>query len=134
MGYYTNFNLEWERTETWKDVPNCSHSPPSNVKFCSECGVARGVRGLDMIVGDYIEEELNGVIDRDGRGHSSSKWYDYEDDMKKMSTAIPGVVFHLRGEGEENGDIWDLFALDGKVQKHYAQIIRVTAPTSWDRI
>ena len=48
--------------------------------------------------------------------------------LEAMSHEIPGVLFHLKGEGEEAGDIWDLFALDGKVQKHQAKIVRQNEP------
>jgi hypothetical protein len=53
----------------------------------------------------------------------SCKWYDYEKDMKAVSKKYPTTIFILEGEGEESGDIWKAYFLDGKMQKCKAKII-----------
>ena len=45
----------------------------------------------------------------------SCKWYEHNDDMKKVSKKHPDVVFILDGEGEESGDVWRKFYKNGKV-------------------
>ena len=51
------------------------------------------------------------------------KWYDHEEDMIKISKKYPEMVFHLHGEGEETGDIWDKHFKNGKMQVCKAKIV-----------
>jgi len=51
------------------------------------------------------------------------RWYSWEDDIKKVSLQNPGVLFTLHGEGEGEGDLWDAYIMDGKIQICPAQII-----------
>ncbi len=113
MGYSTRYELHW--TET----PAC--------------------KGVDVaaVVAQYIEargDDIGYALEPDGTTSESCKWYEHEADMRIMSRAIQGVVFHLTGEGESAGDIWDLFALDGEVQKHPAKVVRVTEPEPWETL
>lgn len=34
------------------------------------------------------------------------KWYDSDEDMKRLSAEFPNCLFTLKGEGEESSDIW----------------------------
>ena len=43
-------------------------------------------------------------------------WYNYKDDMKKLSLAFPDTYFLLYGAGEEQGDVWKAYFYNGKVQ------------------
>ena len=45
------------------------------------------------------------------------KWYDYYEDMVKLSKMFPDLVLQVDGEGEETGDIWRTFWKDGKYQE-----------------
>ena len=45
------------------------------------------------------------------------KWYDHDDDMLEMSRKFEGVLFKLSGEGEEAGDLWRAYYLNGKIQE-----------------
>jgi len=51
------------------------------------------------------------------------KWYDHDTDMLKLSLEFPGVLMTLNGEGEEAGDIWVKYYLDGKMQEEQAKIV-----------
>lgn len=53
----------------------------------------------------------------------SCKWYDHEMDMKELSKQFPNVVFKLKGEGEEAGDLWHKYFKNGKVQVCEAKIV-----------
>jgi hypothetical protein len=131
MGYYTRFELSWQSTPEWKP-PTCGHENHSNAKFCSECGFNLKTAGLDIIVGDAIDALDCNAIKRDGSSYDSVKWYDHVENMREMSKAIPNVLFHLSGEGEDSGDIWDLYALNGKTQKHQAELVRKQPdPKAW---
>lgn len=50
------------------------------------------------------------------------KWYDHDKDMIKLSLMYPDILFKLEGEGEEQGDHWKNYYMNGKVQKTRAQI------------
>lgn len=52
----------------------------------------------------YVERSnypLEAVISSD-----SMKWYDHQDDMKRVAAAFPDVKFELYGEGEDREDTW----------------------------
>ncbi len=51
------------------------------------------------------------------------KWYQHEEDMKLYSSENPTVLFTLKGEGEESGDIWIAYHKAGKVQTCKAKIV-----------
>ncbi len=55
------------------------------------------------------------VIDGTWYNCESVKWYDHEEDMKHLSKTAPGILFALRGFGENAGDEWIEFFKDGKM-------------------
>lgn len=79
------------------------------------------------MIGRYIEsyDEMHYAIDARGDSQESCKWYEHESDMKAMSAVFPDVLFKLHGEGEESGDIWNAYYLNGKSQKKKARIMLV---------
>lgn len=62
------------------------------------------------------------AIDENGETEESSKWYDHEKDLIEFSKRYPSKVFILSGEGEETGDIWKSYFVNGKVQTEKAEI------------
>ena len=66
--------------------------------------------------------ELHYAIDIDGSPNDCVKWYDHETEMREISKKNPGVIFTLHGEGEESGDVWKKYFLDGKMQEAYGVI------------
>lgn len=109
MGYYTSFELSW--------------TPHKKCKLTQE--------ELDTQIGAYIEDEDNELccaLEPDGSSYVSIKWYEHMDDMRAVSKKFKDVLFHLTGKGEESGDVWDAFFLNGKGQKHHAELIRAEEP------
>ncbi len=93
MGYNTNFDL--------------------NYKFDEFIDDGELITNLNEITGydwDY-EFTING------------KWYDWKDDMLKLTKVYPDVLFVLTGEGEEAGDLWKAYFKNGKVQHAKATIV-----------
>lgn len=125
MGYNTRFFLSWTVTSDWKPA-TCGHDNAASAKFCQECGVSLAPASVDKVIGDYIEEHLD-FLPRNGGSTDTIR-----EDMRKMSSEIPNVIFHLTGEGENAGDLWDLYALSGRTQKHKAEIVRKPPdPKGW---
>jgi hypothetical protein len=60
--------------------------------------------------------EMGAALEPDGSSSEDANWYGHEIDLAALSLRFPGVLFTLRGEGEEAGDIWYKYFLDGKVQ------------------
>jgi|SRR6478736_37700 len=82
----------------------------------TEDGKARTMREGE--IQSYIED----FIDYDPFD-DRCKWYDHEEEMKEISKAFPTDLIQLHGEGEESGDIWDKYFLNGKMQICKAQIV-----------
>lgn len=118
MGYYTKFTLTWSRVESLNPAPTCSHKEAKGNKFCPVCGVAVGTIPPSKMISEYIEKNKDAfyAIDEYGESQDTAKWYDHEDSMKALSKAFPSVLFTLNGEGEESGDLWNKYFLNGKMQ------------------
>ena len=69
------------------------HAEPHEQALCEISGYS-----IDMFSGESI------------------KWYDHEDHLKQHSLKHPDVVFFLKGEGEESGDIWAKWFKSGEMQ------------------
>ncbi len=50
------------------------------------------------------------------------KWYDHDDDMRRISVKYPMVIFTLMGKGEESDDLWWKYYLAGRRQFAPAKI------------
>ena len=53
---------------------------------------------------------------------SECKWYDHQADLEALSAIFPEVLFSLEGYGEENEDIWKMYALNGNSYRIDAEI------------
>ena len=125
MGYCTRYSLSWEVPPDFVDKSRCDHDIPEGANFCPVCGLPNTWLTPDEAIGDYIEsfDNMCYAIDRHGDSDNTTKWYDYESDMRSMSQHFKGVLFTLYGEGEEAGDIWKKYFLDGKCQIAEASIV-----------
>jgi hypothetical protein len=52
------------------------------------------------------------------------KWYGHDSDMVQLSTRHQDIVFVLDGDGEEAGDVWRKFYLNGKMHCWRASVER----------
>lgn len=69
------------------------------------------------------EEVIEAIEEMAGESlEDSTKWYDSREHMKAVSLKFPGVMLHVKGMGEENGDIWQAFYKDGRECYQKAQI------------
>jgi hypothetical protein len=56
------------------------------------------------------------IFDEDGGAYDSHKWYEWQEDMRKLSAQFPCVVFTLYGVGEAIDDEWLAYFKGGKMQ------------------
>ena len=81
---------------------------------------------------ESMKEELNNInseyfygdsrIDELLEGDFKAKWYNFEEDMKKLSLKFPNNRFVLEGIGEEDTDRWIAYFVNGKMQYEKANI------------
>jgi len=65
-------------------------------------------------------EEISGYTFYDGL--NNCKWYNCEEDCKKVSKAFPDQLVTVSGIGEEKDDLWVSYFKNGKHQRVKAQI------------
>lgn len=86
-----------------------------NTVYSLEIGSLEGLTKLQQR--DLYEEEIDGsfTIGQLTNGDCDEmRWYQHDDDMDLISKNYPNVLFTLRGEGEESGDIWQTWYRNGK--------------------
>lgn len=120
MGYSTNYNIE---IITDGDYPPCDHLYSPTYRFCPYCGIQSG-----KISGDeYIEKELINFLVGDKKYgnpfEDANKWYEHQADLRQFSLKYPKALFVLKGNGEENDDMWIKYFKDGKCQTVKAKIV-----------
>lgn len=91
MGYNTNFSLK-----------------------CSKEGLLEKI--FDNAEDDY-DSPFAYAFEKNGETADAIKWYEHEEDLLKLSKKHPGVIFTLSGEGEDSGDLWRKYFLNGKMQR-----------------
>lgn len=98
MGYLTTYQLKWDVKKfqsktTWDEIS-------TEIELRQDAGT------------DFFY-----AVDSNGRSSDSCKWYDHEKDLAEFSKIYPDVLFQLSGEGEESGDIWKKYFVNGKMQR-----------------
>ncbi len=69
------------------------------------------------------KDEISVIADYNHLFNDSCKWYDHEADMREYSKKHPNTLFKLIGDGEEKGDMWHEYYLNGKMQRINAKIV-----------
>lgn len=113
MGYYTRYELK----------VNEGNSYLMAKKMLEECDGSDRFYAFERALEDFVED----LDEKSGNDFILSlvsgeevKWYEHEEDMKFLSQQFPDILFKLHGEGEENGDIWDKYFMNGKMQHCHA--------------
>jgi hypothetical protein len=82
---------------------------------------------LEIVSGNdsttHYEKEISELSGYGSCFDDSIKWYEHEKDMRQYSLKHPNTLFKLSGEGEESGDIWQEYYLNGKMQRVTAIIV-----------
>ncbi len=53
---------------------------------------------------------------------SEAKWYDVKDHVTQLSQDFPDVKITVKIEGEDKGDLWTIYALNGQVETATAKV------------
>ena len=134
MGYITTYSLEWQDIEK-RPIPQDADTLKvlADLDAIGDPKIAADMRRrlnvhertYNDLIAELIEadEDANYALSPDGSSLEPCKWYDWEISMRKISKEVPGVLFTLYGEGEESGDIWNAYLLNGKMHKENAQIV-----------
>jgi hypothetical protein len=125
MGYYTRYSLDVERKQLHEYEKERINKIKAQAKETEDPDVKRileeGAYKLEQEAYFEPEEKVSKQI-----GYNpfddSCKWYDHESDMALFSKKYPESLFVLKGEGEESGDIWIKYFLNGKMQRAEAKI------------
>jgi Fe-S oxidoreductase len=118
MGYYTFYNLD-----IYKDNRNKKSKPDKDI-VNDPYGEEQWEDGDDPIaVLRGFSEEASYAIDENGDGQDSTKWYEHDEDMVRLSKMFPDIVFKLTGEGETPDGLWECYYKNGKIQHCPARII-----------
>lgn len=132
MGYYTSYELAVRRMECdeessveklakIKEQMMYADSVQEMSDLIDGSGIISDESILRHIIGENSEAEYS--IEEDGTSSgTSSKWYAHDKDLLAFSKKYPEWLFILGGEGEESGDMWVHYFLDGKIQKCPAKI------------
>lgn len=74
------------------------------------------IRELEGLSGYCFSQHLDGYT-------IEGSWYDHAEHLTALSEKFPGVVFELHGDGEEQGDVWILRALNGNSHRVVPEVI-----------
>lgn len=85
-------------------------------------GITMGYYTYYTITADYGTSELKSEMKKfefldkydEGSWSGDAKWYDWSDDMTKLSKKFPDILFTIEGRGEDSTDIWGYYYKDGK--------------------
>jgi hypothetical protein len=101
MGYYTEYSLNVLNAETKETHPHEIEVIKELIEQCKEAEYALSINGSTK---------------------EASKWYSRDIDLREFSKKYPSLLFELYGEGEDGGDLWREYYLNGKMQRDKAQL------------
>lgn len=137
MGYSTTYSLQVNATEktlrSTKNIADIMAEIEVSTKIDKKkllCDLAELAAAKTVLVEpeDVIaalrefSEEAQYAINEDGEAEESCKWYDHEKQLIAFSKEQPNWLFTLSGTGEESGDIWKKYFVNGKIQSAKAVI------------
>ena len=100
MGYSTTYSLDIQFPKNLTDVE----------KHNLELDIIEKLENSDDLGFGYV---LIGIYE----SSQLWKWYECETEMKEFSKLFKYVIFIIKGEGEQNDEIWYRYFKNGKMKK-----------------
>jgi hypothetical protein len=125
MGYYTNYTLTVDNSQVKDEVEKTKQSEIEEIQQSniSDELKKRLIKDVEKTYQTSVVTQ-NDVIDHLTYNpfNDQCKWYEHTEDMCRVSKKYPNVIFSLYGNGEENGDMWVEYFMNGKFQVEKASI------------
>ena len=125
MGYYTEYTLVIDNSQVKDEVEKKKQSEIEEIQQSniSDELKMRLIKDVEKTYRTSIVTQSD-VIDflTYDPFEDQCKWYDHTEDMRKISEKYQNVIFSLYGNGEEDGDMWVKYFMNGKVQSEEAVI------------
>lgn len=103
MGYYSKYNLS---------IPNQKVRDFEDIEAY-----------LEIHKEESFADNILYFLRQGGVYSESTKWYENNEDMNKLSLIFPETLFQLDREGEESGDIERVYFQNGKYKSYQAKIV-----------
>ena len=125
MGYYTEYTLVIDNSQVKDEVEKKKQSEIEEIQQSniSDELKMRLIKDVEKTYRTSIVTQSD-VIDflTYDPFEDQCKWYEHTEDMRKISEKYQNVIFSLYGNGEEDGDMWVKYFMNGKVQTEEAVI------------
>lgn len=124
MGYYTKFNISIQgKPLNDKELANIEKLTEEANKLSGELKKI-ALKGIEDAKGKILDNPEEIIAQQIGYNpfQNRCKWYEVVEDMRIVSEKYPQTLFILEGEGDQSGDIWKKYFLNGKMQKADAKI------------
>lgn len=102
MGYYTNYNLDVNNVNTEEE-----HE--AILDKLHELNII----GYALDTGYWSERSKSSSF----YSYDEAKWYDHDEDMRKLAEAFPEKTFKLSGTGEDHDDRWYCLYKNGEMEQ-----------------
>ena len=118
MGYYTYYTLDYtDKGNPAVDEKVARALAKHEVLGTSEQDLETYLSYHKQYGGSVCERFIHELISSD-----DYKWYNHEEDMRRVSREVPDVLFTLWGKGEDWEDRWVLYFKHGAMGGGPAQI------------
>lgn len=101
MGYYTNFSLEIMTAITRAEAKDIAAAINRAI-----CPTIENEDDWLFSLDDYSGIEDDEKATWELTPYDEMKWYDCEEDMKKIAKKYPAIEFRVEGYGEDREDWW----------------------------
>lgn len=116
MGYETMYSLEFNKIDKEN---KCVINEYTREDYTIENEIAKKI----VICLNYDEDDFGENPCIEEVLSEPYKWYDWEDDMRKISLEYPDYIFTMYGEGEDRDDNWKACIYQGKIEIVKAEIV-----------
>ena len=110
MGYYTYHSLHVRHTDH-------SDFTTEQLEQITSALNAKDILGYALERHGEVVQWADGPQEICFAGEDCVKWYEHRTDMVEISEQFPDCVFNLSGEGEDQGDVWNEYYLNGDVEE-----------------